>query len=195
MVSLCYYLEPANEIRYHHEIGFSMESLPIFKCAQNLCTAIQAFLGASTYTDASNISNQLELIIAELHHNLGCIGTETNQPAFTLEHFTIFNKCMIKESGDQVKGKDKRLAISWNELGNAYMMNEMWGKGEKWFKLSLQSSQLLEDFQPTEASFAYVNLGLAYWLMDRHDEAMEALLTGLGHRESAYGRDDRHSFM
>lgn len=102
---------------------------------------------------------------------------------------------MVAESGDEIRGKDKRLAISWNELGNAYMMNKMWKKGEECFKNSIESAQLLKDYKPVDTSFPYVNLGLSYWFMGRNEEAIKALLTGLQAREEAYGVDDTHSFM
>ena len=138
---------------------------------------------------------RLDSTTAEIHHNLGCIGTETNQPRYTLEHFSIFNRMMIQASGDNLRGKDNRLFISWNELGNAYMLNKLWSKGEESFKASIASARLLPKFQPTDISLPTVNLGLAYWLMDRHDDAVEILNEGLKHREQVYGIDDNESFM
>lgn len=138
---------------------------------------------------------RLDTITAEIHHNLGCIGTETNQPRYTLEHFSIFNRMMIEASGSEVRGKDNRLYISWNELGNAYMLNKSWSKGEECFKLSIEAARLLPGFEPKSISLPMVNLGLAYWLMDRCDEAIDILNEGLRNRELVYGFDDTDSFM
>lgn len=138
---------------------------------------------------------RLDQILAEIHHNSGCIGTETNDPAGTLKHFKIFNGMMMDEIGDGPQGQDMRLAISWNELGNAYMMNAMWEKGEECFKRSMDTMKRVDNWSWTDMSFPFVNLGLAYWLMGRLDEATVTLMEGLGHREAAYGFDDRESFM
>lgn len=180
--------------RYHHERGYSSGSNEFFRTAQ-MCESLRPELESSTAPAAPELLRQLDAILAELHHNLGCIGTETNDPASTLKHFKIFNEMMIAQTGSSINGKDQRLAVSWNELGNAYMMNKMWQDGERCFKNSIESSRLLKEFHPTDTSFPYVNLGLAYWLMDQYDDAMEHLLLGLRHREDAYGVDDNHSFM
>ena len=68
---------------------------------------------------------------------------------------------------DDNKGKDKRLAVSWNELGNAYIMNQMWEMGEGIFLQSRRTLQDLADFTRVLMSLRLVNLGLAYWLMGR----------------------------
>lgn len=181
--------------RYYHERGYSIDSKPFFDSALKLSESLKPLLESTSKPAKPELLAQLNAILAELHHNQGCIGTETNDPQSTLEHFRIFNKMMIDESGSDICGKDGRLAISWNELGNAYMMNKMWEKGEECFKYSIASARLLDNYKPTDTSFPYVNLGLAYWFMGRNEDAMQALLTGLEAREEAYGVDDTHSFM
>lgn len=183
--------------RYYHETGYSIESMPFFESAQSTAERLKSSLHQLAPAEAkiSDLTKTLDSIIAETHHNLGCIGTETNEPEFTLRHFKIFNEMMMAEVGDGPQGKDQRLAISWNELGNAYMMNKMWAQGEECFKRSLSTAQRLENFVPTDMSFPFVNLGLAYWLTGRLDEALETLLEGLGHREALFGVDDSDSFM
>ncbi|KAL8731034.1 MAG: hypothetical protein Q9166_003685 [cf. Caloplaca sp. 2 TL-2023] len=145
--------------------------------------------------DRTQATGDLKALLAEIHHNLGCIGTETNDPIGTLKNFQTFNELMNNEFGDGTQGKDKRLAISWNELGNAYMLNGLWAKGEESFKKSMQTMQRVDGFQNIDNSFALVNLGLAYWLTDRLQEAVDVLMEGLKHREALYGPDDRESFI
>lgn len=134
-------------------------------------------------------------IVAECHHNLGCVGTETNQTEMTLQHFRIFNEMMCAEIQGNLRKTDKRLAISWNELGNAHMLDHEWERAEECFKKSLETARLLDEFDPSEMSFPFVNLGLAYWITDRLEEAKAVLEEGLGYREAAYGKDDNRSFM
>jgi hypothetical protein len=40
-----------------------------------------------------------------------------------------------------------------------------------------------------------VNLGSAFWLRGRYDEAVQVLLEGLAERVAEYGSEDRESFM
>jgi hypothetical protein len=192
-----HFLPSYNYIRYYHEIGHSMESLPLIAIAQQKADSVKALLPEMKLpaADSANILSQLNRIISETHHNLGCIGTETNQPEFTLLHFKIFNKMMLQEIDENQQKVDNRVAISWNELGNAYMMSKMWMDGERCFKQCLSIAGQMIDFSPADFSFPYVNLGLAYWLTDRQDQAMDTLLEGLRYREAKFGRDDKQSFM
>ena len=138
---------------------------------------------------------QLDSLLAEIHHNCGCVSTETNDPKGTLANFKTFNELMMQEIGDGAQGKDKRLAISWNELGNAYMLKGMWDKGEESFKRSISTMQRVDDSKCIDMSFPLVKLSLAYWLTDRLEQASETLLEGLRHREAVYGANDKESFM
>ncbi|KAL8327943.1 hypothetical protein RB597_003991 [Gaeumannomyces tritici] len=184
---------------YYRETGQSTESEPYFDFSATICQSILAQLKTNTPTQ-NGVTNgvieaDLKSMMAEVHHNLGCIGTETNRPEFTLHHFQLYNNMMIRESGSQTRGRDSRLHISWNELGNAFMMNRRWADGERCFKTSIESAKLQPDYKPTDASLPHVNLGLAYWLMGRHDAAMAQLKAGLSHREQAFGVDDSQSFI
>lgn len=93
------------------------------------------------------------------------------------------------------EAKTQSLAISWNELGVAYMMNKRWQEGEDCFLRSIDITKGLASFTKTMISFPTVNLGLAYWLTDRYTEAVHILSEGLADREAAFGVDDRVSFM
>ena len=183
--------------RYYHETGHSAEATSFIEMAQEISMSLKTKLTessshSSTHTEKVRI---LQDIIAETHHNLGCIGTEVNRPDFTLKHFKIFNDMLLARSLDKQNSGDNRLAISWNELGNAYMMKKMWTDGEHCFKKSIITFQNLDDFKPIDLSLPLVNLGLTFWLTGRLDEAIDTLLGGLQNREAEYGPDDRQSFM
>lgn len=102
---------------------------------------------------------------------------------------------MIEQFNEAKPDTIKRLAISWNELGNAFMMNRRWVDGEDCFKQCLEVAQRMVSFSPADFSFPYVNLGLSYWLTDRFDHAKEILEEGLRYRFVKYGYDDSQSFM
>jgi tetratricopeptide (TPR) repeat protein len=98
---------------------------------------------------------------------------------------------MIAEASET----DIRLGISWNELGNAHMLNGNWAKGEECYLQSIVCMRELPDFQPITISLPLANVGLSYWLQGKVDLALTTLLEGLNDRESKYGRDDRVSFI
>jgi hypothetical protein len=183
--------------RFYHETGHFSESQALIEHAYEVANATHLTLSRvpSRTTHISGTMRDLNEIIAETHHNLGCIGTETNQPEFTLVHFTKFNEMMSERVDESMPHTINRLAISWNELGNAYMMNKLWLDGERCFTQCLETAQQVKGFSPAEFSFPYVNLGLAYWLTSRLDLAQTTLEEGLQHREAKFGIDDTQSFM
>jgi len=138
---------------------------------------------------------QLDSILAEIQHNRGCIATEINDPHDALNYHKSFNAMMVREMGTSTSGNDMRLAISWNELGNAYMLNDDWWKGEECFQKSIDLMRQLDQFEKVSISLPVVNLGLAYWLQGRHEEANDVLVEGLKNREDAFGAEDRVSFI
>ena len=139
--------------------------------------------------------NQVDTILAEIMHNRGCIATEVNMPNEALKFQVTFNAQMIRELGNVRGGNDMRLAISWNELGNAHMLNKDWRKGQKCFRQSIDLMRKLDDFEETWISLPICNLGLAQWLQGNYAEALEILLKGLKDREDRYGAGDRVSFV
>lgn len=69
----------------------------------------------------------------------------------------------FQEDPDLVK-VDMRLAISWNQLGNAHMLRKQWAKGHDCCHHSIDTMRLLVNFQDTDLSLPLVNIGLSYWL-------------------------------
>jgi tetratricopeptide (TPR) repeat protein len=183
---------------YHHERGRSSDAKIFNNLAEEICKSLQKRLKGST-TDLSQSHHlQLDRILAEIDHNRGCIATEVNEPSDALKYHLRFNDLMQKELGDVRGGQDMRLAISWNELGNAYMLNRRWEDGRHCFEQSITLMKQLDNYEEILISLPLVNIGLAYWLLGRHNDALKVLLEGLQHREVVYGQDDRDhrvSFM
>ena len=165
--------------------------------AQSICESLKLrYLEDPEYADhASTTLLQVSYTLNEINHNRGCIALEVNDPNSALRYHLLFNKAMTKELETKQTHEDMRLAISWNELGNAYMLNQEWSKGEKNFLKSITEMRRLKGFKPTQISLPLANLGLAYWLQEKYDLATEALLAGLKDREAEFGLDDRISFM
>lgn len=135
--------------------------------------------------------------LAEITHNRGCIASETNEPSVALAHFSNFNSMMVAEfeAKPQLLQRDMRLAISWNELGNAHMLSRQWALGEECYNRSIETMRRLAFFKETNLSPPVVNLSLSFWLQGKLDAALDHLVAGLREREMAFGNDDRESFF
>jgi tetratricopeptide (TPR) repeat protein len=165
--------------------------------AQDICESLKARLYDQLEAMSPNAvtHKQLDSILAEIQHNRGCIATEINEPHDAFTYHKAFNAMMVQEMGTAPSGHDMRLAISWNQLGNAYMLNDDWSKGEECFQKSVDLMRQLDKFEKVSISLPVVNIGLAYWLQGRHEEANDILIEGLKDRVDAFGSDDRVSFM
>jgi hypothetical protein len=174
-----------------------LESAKAYDIAESISKTLVSLLQDTSYaTSASSLRlESVNALLAEIQHNRGCIATETNEPKLALDYLQRFNSVMLKELGDKDRTNDMRLAISWNELGNANMLNDKWKIGEECFLQSIRAMRKVEGFDKTMVSLPIVNLGLAYWLTDRHDDALIALEGGLEDRERRFGKDDKESFM
>ncbi|KAL9042200.1 MAG: hypothetical protein Q9214_003856, partial [Letrouitia sp. 1 TL-2023] len=179
---------------YSSESGNLADSLPLFIDAQSIVEQLRSSFSPPSLMDGGKME-QVDSLLAEIHHNIGCVSTEINDPKGALTHFEVFNNLMIQILNTESPGKDKRLAISWNELGNGYMLSEMWEKGLECFKTSISTMKRVNGFKYTDISFPIVNLGLAYWFTNQLEEASKTLLEGLRHREDTYGVDDKESFI
>ncbi|KAH7047476.1 NB-ARC and TPR domain protein [Macrophomina phaseolina] len=184
---------------YHHERGRSSESKLFDDMAQTICQAwVDRISKQRTVSkEVRRYLGDLHATLAEITHNRGCIASETNEPLGALHHFEQFNDMMRKEFDQEPEllRKDMRLAISWNELGNAYMLNKQWQRGEECFHKSIRTMQKLAFFKEINLSLPTVNLGLSYWLQGKHEEALECLEQGLHTRRQTYGSEDRESFI
>lgn len=182
---------------YHHERGRSSDAKLFNDLAQDICVSLKQRLRKPSGTESPSTQHwqSLDRILAEIEHNRGCIATEINEPSDALKYHTRFNALMVQELGRTQGGRDMRLAISWNELGNAHMLNRDWKTGQECFERSIALMQQLDDFEESLVSLPVANLGLAHWLQGRASEAMEVLQKGLQDREAKYGPDDRVSFM
>ena len=138
---------------------------------------------------------KLNYSLSEINHNRGCIALEINEPVSALTYHKLFNEMMIKELAGKTSHNDMRLAISWNELGNAYMLNKEWQRGLDCFLTSIEEMKRLNNFKPTMISLPLANVGLAYWLQGEYVKAETILSDGLQARKLEFGADDRISFM
>ncbi|KAH7066386.1 hypothetical protein BKA63DRAFT_160945 [Paraphoma chrysanthemicola] len=181
---------------YQHERGKSLDAILSNNMAQSICESLKLrLLENPSLAKGSSVSLvQLNYSLVEMAHNRGCIALEINEPVDALKFHKLFNDTMVKDRSAH-DHEDMRLAISWNELGNAHMLNRDWIKGEECFLKSIEEMRKYTKFKPTTISLPLANLGLAYWLQGKNDLARSVLLEGLAAREAEFGVDDRESFI
>ena len=102
---------------------------------------------------------------------------------------------MRKEIDPHYVNTDPRLAISWNELGNAHMMNSSWDEARTCYSSSISAFNRISKSQKTTLSLPSINLALSHWISDRYQEAKIILTEVLEDREREFGKDDTESFM
>lgn len=112
-----------------------------------------------------------------------------------MRNLNIFHDMMEKEFNEDTPRTDMRLGLACNQLGFAHMLLEDWAQGEIYFLRSIELLQKLDSYEPILISLPLVNLGYAYWLQGRLDEATAVLEQGVTDREGKYGDNDRVSFM
>jgi tetratricopeptide (TPR) repeat protein len=183
--------------RYLHERGNSADAIFFNNMAQSICESFklrileepESAFGTSVTLAGLNYS------LAEILHNRGCIALEINEPSDALYYHRLFNDRMVKQLSGEAGEKDMRLAISWNELGNAYMLNDNWVTGEDCFLKSIEEMRRLRDYNKTTISLPLANLGLSYWLQNKLETAARVLVQGLEERADELGEDDKVSFI
>ncbi|KAF1344239.1 hypothetical protein BDV97DRAFT_305597 [Delphinella strobiligena] len=183
---------------YHHERGHSDESVRFSDIALVFLNRLLAGWSLVVSRDKRTqtfYEEAIEATIAEIYHNKGCFATEINQPTEALKCHSKFHEMMMDKIGAAGRHKDMRLAISWNELGNAYMLNNSWTQGKECFERSIADMRLLDDFDVLQLSLPLANLGLAYWVIGRLEMASKILTGALAEREAVFGPDDRDSFI
>ncbi|CAN9379938.1 unnamed protein product [Alternaria alternata] len=181
---------------YQHERGQSLEAVYSNNMAQSICESLKLrLLEHPEFAQNSSVTlSKLNYSLLEIAHNRGCIALEINEPNDALRYLTMFNQEMVKESLKK-NPEDMRLAISWNELGNAHMLNRDWKKGEECFLKSIEEMRKYHKFSETMISLPLANLGLAYWLQGNSELASSTLKKGLKDREDEFGKEDRVSFI
>jgi tetratricopeptide (TPR) repeat protein len=123
------------------------------------------------------------------------MANEINHAVESLEYLSKFNSMMVRDLGSRQSGTDMRLALSFNELGCAYMLRNDYSRAETCFEQSISSMEKLDNYERWQVSLPGVNLGVVYWLTERYTDAVDVLTRGLRDREKKFGSNDQESFM
>jgi hypothetical protein len=148
---------------YQHERGQSLDAVFSNNMAQSICESLKLrLLEHPELAQNSPVTlSKLNYSLLEIAHNRGCIALEINEPSDALQYLAMFNEEMVKESLKN-NTEDMRLAISWNELGNAHMLNRNWKKGEECFLKSIEEMRKYRKFDETMISLPVSTVCVRY---------------------------------
>jgi len=130
---------------------------------------------------------------SDILYTLGAVANETNDPDACIAHTKRFLDIRLKIA-EQTCQVDERLARAHNQMGIAWILAQEYDKAEEVLKASSEKYEVLPNYTKDMKSLPLVNLGLAYWLQGKLEEASDVLELGLSDREELYGVMDNHSF-
>ena len=169
--------------RYHCERGNSADAKSFFSLAQEICENL------SGSSPDPSLASTLDELLSSIHYSTGATAIDLNAADQVMFHYSAFNDLRLK-----IGRQDAFLAHSYNEKGNAYMVNKQYDKGLEAYKKAKEAYEQLPDFTVLMLPLVVANLGLANWFLGDYDAAVEILLKGLRRREEAFGVDDNESF-
>ncbi|KAK8045566.1 hypothetical protein PG993_005590 [Apiospora rasikravindrae] len=171
----------AMEALYQHERGASHDVRSLLVLALGLC-------------EQGDIDSlHVQDLESDIRYCLGAVANETNDAKSCLEHNRRFLDIQLGAQRQSGVANEK-LARAHNQLGTGWMMAEEYEKAESSFSSSIAGYQALANYDKCMRSIPMANIGLAYWLQGRLDDATAVLEEGLKDREETYGVMDSHSF-
>ena len=112
-----------------------------------------------------------------------------------MEYTSRFWKLRLEHSKTSTNGRrDIRLAMSYNQMGVAYMMMRDYESAVGVLEQALDVYKNLEKSTPIMATLPAANMGLACWFLKRYDDAYKVLIDILREREKVFGVNDNESF-
>jgi tetratricopeptide (TPR) repeat protein len=166
--------------RYYHQRGKSESHNSFAALAQEIAEAQPCW------------NDEIRRLFVAIHYCRGSEASQSNQPVLCLEQFEKLIK-ICREACEASGKPDEDLASAYNEVGVAYMMNKRYSEGKEHFLKSIEIYRGLDDYSTDMTAFPSANLGLAYWLLNQYDRAIEILQEALRDREETFGQNDSES--
>jgi len=167
------------------------ETAPLLNMAKAIAQGIQ--------TNPSNppdpiVREKFEKLQRIYSHHCGCLALHTNEGVESLKYLKEFTQSVREQLGDCPSGKDSSVGVGWNELGNAYLQNNMIPEAEECYVKSINALKVLDGATDISISMPLINLAFTYLLSSRLDEAAKTFQDALEVRERVYGVSDKTSF-
>ncbi|KAJ6186405.1 hypothetical protein N7519_007706 [Penicillium mononematosum] len=184
---------------YFQERGYTPEAMECYRISQE---NIEHIIDDGSHQRA-RATHQMKredkemALLAEIHNNIAGAATEYNDPDMAKSHFLTYNKMLKDEHGGLNTVEDSRLTSSFFNVGMSFMMKGEYESFIVWLNQALTEAERLLDIRKVKSarSLALIKLGLAYWLMNRPEEASERLETARKEREELFGPNDRQSMI
>lgn len=142
------------------------------------------------------LNDELEVLFRISYHHRGAVALYTNRSDVSLPNMRKFTDLLRgKHNGDLAHGTDQSLGVAWNVLGNAFLQNGNTNEAEACFLHSIAALRALGGSDESSISMPLINLGFAYWLANKLEEALETFEKALRDREEKLGKDDTTSFV
>ena len=170
--------------RYLFERGFPHESRVFFQAARVVCER-------SDNKASEEVAYQLRLA----HGNEGCAAAESNDREGCLYHAKIWLKLSLdRVSPFGLPVIDFELGTTYNEVGVAYALNDMYDSAAECFLQSIAVYRSVDKFEDIMLGWPEPNLGLIHWIQGDLRSAELVLNEILEIHAAAFGADDTESF-
>lgn len=164
---------------YQHERSNSQDSKQTFQIALDICN--------------QNPGEESAQVLSDIHYGLAAAANETNDAKKCLFHtqkLLELRREVFRETGKE----DIRLAIAYNEIAIAWVMNREYEKAIEQFGASIDVYRRLPDYWTAMDTNPRTNLGFTYWVMGDLKKGRQILLSLLKDRVAKFGQNDKESY-
>ena len=170
------------------------QSENLLQSSKKLRNAIQLDVAPES-EDGRRWTAQLQKLDITYHHYRGEFGLHTNNATDSVLNFSLRVKELRSSLTDEEKRTDSFFGVALNESGCAYLHNWNEGDAVPVFEESLDVLQKLKGSTKQLVTRPQINLGLAYGLAGRFDQASAIFEAALKDRFTELGQDDVTSFV
>jgi tetratricopeptide (TPR) repeat protein len=169
-------------------------SAPLFEFAKKLRESIR-FDAVTNAESKAKWTAEIELLETTYHHHLGECCLHTNDGRGSETNFGTCVEKLRHLLDDEAKRNDSFFGVALNELGCAYLQNWKEEEALAAFEESLSVLENLKDSTKQLITMPQINLGFAYGLAGRFEDASSTFESALKDRFAELGQDDATSFV
>jgi tetratricopeptide (TPR) repeat protein len=107
-------------------------------------------------------------VLSQIYYTYGALAQLTNQHG---QGFEAHRKLLALrlDLQQRLPNGDELLAASYNEIGNDFMHQNRYEEAETHYIKSIETYRNLRGYTELMLALPAANLGLAYWLQEKHD--------------------------